>query len=44
MRNILVYQYKEIDSRIVFTAIQKALTQYPHYIQQITAYLDSLEG
>lgn len=44
MRNILVHQYKEIDSRIVFTAIQKALTQYPLYIQQITVYLDSLEG
>lgn len=43
MRNILVHQYKEIDSRVVFTAIQKALTQYPFYIQQITAYLDSLE-
>ena len=44
MRNILVHQYKEIDSRIVFIAIQKALTQYPLYIQQITVYLDSLEG
>ena len=44
MRNILVHQYKEIDSRIVFTAIQKALTQYPLYIQQITVYLDLLEG
>ncbi|MBD1906745.1 DUF86 domain-containing protein [Funiculus sociatus GB2-A5] len=43
MRNILVHQYKEIDSRIVFTAIQKALAQYPLYIQQITVYLDLLE-
>lgn len=43
MRNILVHQYKDIDNRVVFTAIQKALTQYPFYIQQITAYLDSVE-
>lgn len=43
MRNILVHQYKDIDNIIVFTAIQKALRQYPFYIQQITAYLDLLE-
>lgn len=43
MRNILVHQYKDIDNRIVFAAIPKALEQYPLYIQQITAYLDSLE-
>lgn len=43
MRNILVHQYKDIDSRIVFAAISKALEQYPLYIQQITAYIDSLE-
>ncbi|MEC4813459.1 MAG: DUF86 domain-containing protein [Scytonema sp. PMC 1069.18] len=42
MRNILVHQYKDIDSRIVFSAIPKALKQYPLYIQQVTAYLDSL--
>lgn len=43
MRNILVHQYKDIDSRIVFDAIPKALEQYPLYIKQITAYIDSLE-
>ena len=44
MRNILVHQYKDIDSRIVFSAIPKALEQYQLYIQQISAYLDSLEA
>lgn len=43
MRNILVHQYKDIDNQIVFGAIPKALEQYPLYMQQITAYLDSLE-
>jgi len=43
MRNILVHQYKDIDSRIVFSAIPKALQQYSLYVQQVTAYLDSLE-
>ena len=43
MRNILVHQYKDIDSQIVFDAIPKALEQYPLYIQQIVAYIDSLE-
>ena len=44
MRNRLVHQYEDIDKKIVFAAIPKALQQYPLYIQQITAYLDSLEG
>lgn len=43
MRNRLVHQYEEIDHQIVFTAIPKALQQYRLYIQQIVAYLDSLE-
>ena len=43
MRNILVHQYLKIDYVILFNSIRKALTQYPLYIQQITAYLDSLE-
>jgi uncharacterized protein YutE (UPF0331/DUF86 family) len=44
MRNILVHQYKDIDSSIVFTGIAKALQQYPLYIQQVTTYLDSMEA
>jgi len=43
MRNILVHQYKDIDNWLVFAAIPKALDQYPLYVQQITAYIDSLE-
>lgn len=43
MRNILVHQYKDIDSRIVFSAIPKALEQYRLYVQQITVYIESLE-
>ncbi|GAB1538853.1 DUF86 domain-containing protein [Scytonema sp. NUACC21] len=43
MRNILVHRYKDINSRIVFLAIPKALEQYRLYVQQITAYSDSLE-
>ena len=44
MRNRLVHQYEEIDNLIVFGAIPKALHQYSLYVQQITAYLDSLEA
>lgn len=43
MGNRLVHQYEDIDNSLVFAAIPKALEQYPLYIQQITAYLDSLE-
>ncbi|KAF3890910.1 DUF86 domain-containing protein [Tolypothrix bouteillei VB521301] len=43
MRNILVHQYKDINSTIVFSAIPKALEQYRLYVQQVIAYCDSLE-
>jgi uncharacterized protein YutE (UPF0331/DUF86 family) len=43
MRNILVHQYKDINSTIVFSAIPKAMEQYRLYVQQVTAYRDSLE-
>ena len=43
LRNILAHQYLKIDYVILFNSIQKALIQYPLYIQKITAYLDSLE-
>jgi uncharacterized protein YutE (UPF0331/DUF86 family) len=43
LRNILAHQYLEIDHTIVYASISKALIQYTRYIQQITAYLDSLE-
>lgn len=43
MRNILVHQYVDIDSQIVYASIKKALIQYPQYIQEITIFLNSLE-
>ncbi|GAA6620996.1 type VII toxin-antitoxin system HepT family RNase toxin [Scytonema sp. NUACC26] len=43
MRNILVYQYEDINSRIVFSVIPRALEQYRLYVQQVTAYRDLLE-
>lgn len=44
MRNRLVHQYDEINHKLVFAAIPKALQQYRLYIQQITTYLNSLEA
>ncbi|MCT7960198.1 DUF86 domain-containing protein [Laspinema sp. D1] len=43
MRNRLVHQYDEINQRIVFSAIFRALEQYPIFINQVNNYLDSLE-
>ncbi|MEL7037199.1 MAG: DUF86 domain-containing protein [Cyanobacteria bacterium J06592_8] len=43
LRNILAHQYLNIDHTLLFGHVQKALKQYPLYIQQVTTYLDSLE-
>ena len=43
MRNILVHQYKDIDNRIVFSAIPIALEQYRLYVEQVTAYIKPLK-
>lgn len=43
LRNILAHQYLNINYVDLFDSIQKALTRYPIYIQQVTKYLDSLE-
>ena len=43
MRNILVHIYLDIEPEQVFFAIAKSLKIYPIYIQQIAAYLDSLD-
>jgi len=43
MRNILVHIYLDIEPEQVFFAIAKSLEIYPIYIQQIAAYLDSLD-
>jgi len=44
LRNRLVHQYEEINSRIVFESISDALRQFPLYIREITNYLKSLEA
>lgn len=44
LRNRLVHQYEDIDSRQVFVAIELALQQYSLYVRQITIYLESLEA
>jgi len=43
-RNFLAHHYLEIDSQIVFSSIQDILQFYPVYIEQIVAYLESLEA
>jgi uncharacterized protein YutE (UPF0331/DUF86 family) len=43
MRNRLVHNYDEINHKIVFLAISRALEEYSIYIRQINNYLDSLE-
>ncbi|MBO0349387.1 DUF86 domain-containing protein [Phormidium pseudopriestleyi FRX01] len=43
MRNILAHKYEDIDPEVVYTAISKALQQYPLYIRQVSDYLNSLE-
>ncbi|NJR61953.1 MAG: DUF86 domain-containing protein [Cyanobacteria bacterium CRU_2_1] len=42
-RNILAHEYDEIDSEQVYSAFQKALSQYPLYVKAIQLYLDMLE-
>jgi uncharacterized protein YutE (UPF0331/DUF86 family) len=42
MRNRLVHEYDDIDSIKVFQGITFALRQYPMYVQQIHAYLISI--
>jgi len=43
LRNRLVHEYDDIDSSQVFRAINFALQQYPIYVQQVNAYLNSLD-
>jgi uncharacterized protein YutE (UPF0331/DUF86 family) len=43
MRNRLVHNYDEINHKIVFLAISRALEEYSIYIRQVNNYLDSLE-
>ncbi|MCT7972745.1 type VII toxin-antitoxin system HepT family RNase toxin [Laspinema olomoucense] len=43
MRNRLVHNYDEINHKIVFFAISRALEEYSIYIRQVNNYLNSLE-
>jgi uncharacterized protein YutE (UPF0331/DUF86 family) len=42
-RNILAHVYDDIDPELAYRALQLSVVQYPQYIQQIQAYLNSLE-
>lgn len=42
-RNALAHQYDDIDPVQVYSALQKALNQYPQYVRAIQMYLDTLE-
>ena len=44
VRNILAHQYLTINYKLLFSHIQKTLTVYPQYINQIANYLDSLRN
>lgn len=43
MRNILVHEYMEIDDRIVYDALPKAIMEYKEYIKQVDEYIDKLK-
>ncbi len=43
LRNRLVHEYDDMDSRQIFIAIDFALQQYPLYVKQINEYLISLD-
>lgn len=44
LRNRLVHEYEDIDPNQVFIAINFALQQYPLYVEQVDAYLISLNS
>ena len=43
LRNRLVHEYDDIDSKQVFKAISFASQQYPLYVKQVNEYLVSLD-
>ena len=42
-RNALAHEYDEIDPVQVYSALQKALSQYPQYVKAIQMYLDAID-
>jgi uncharacterized protein YutE (UPF0331/DUF86 family) len=39
LRNRIVHEYDEIDPAKVFDALQSAVTDVPHYVERVTAFL-----
>jgi uncharacterized protein YutE (UPF0331/DUF86 family) len=43
MRNIIVHEYMDIDDKMVFDVLPKAISDFKEYIKQVDKYLDKLE-
>lgn len=39
LRNALAHEYEEIDPKMVYDAIEKAITQIPQYLNKLTKFL-----
>lgn len=44
LRNVLVPEANDADRRLVHASIRLCLTQYPCYVERMTAFLDGLGG
>jgi len=44
MRNVLVHLYDKIDYSTLFDSITETINEYSIYIEQISSYLETLEG
>lgn len=43
LRNVLVHDYNDADRALVHAAIGLCLAQYPRYVRDVTAFVDSLD-
>ncbi|WP_254565398.1 DUF86 domain-containing protein [Oscillatoria sp. HE19RPO] len=43
IRDILEYQHENLDLKVVYACISRALEEYPLYMRQVNNYLNSLE-
>jgi len=41
LRNILVHEYDELDSNLVYQSMKKALREYPQYCQYLLKFLNA---
>lgn len=39
LRNVLVHEYDEVDEKLVYESLQKALEQYPKYCEAVITFL-----